>query len=346
MRAVQLVSVGVVDAVDLPDPVPHEDELLVRVTAAGMCGSDRHLVSGEYPGEPPVVLGHEFEGIVEAASAGLDLSVGDRVTVDPNISCGTCRPCTSGLVAHCQRLSAYGVDRDGGFAEFVRVLPRQAHRLPDTLAPHLGALSEPLSCCLRAMDLADIQPGQSVVVIGGGVMGQLLVQLAKLAGATTVVLATRQAERRALAESLGATHSVDPSAQPTGAAIAGAKGIIPGGADVVFEAAGAQGTLPDAIASVRAAGTVVVVGAAPQQLTSEISPFDIFARELRILGSHLNPFTHERAARLVASGALQLEPLITRVIDLSELPEFLRRSPERGEVKTIAVPSHHRTVTT
>lgn len=339
MKAVQLVSVGSVDLVELPDPVPTEHELLIRVTAAGMCGSDRHLVSGEYPGEPPVVLGHEFEGVVVTASGESDLVVGERVTVDPNISCGMCRPCTSGLVAHCERLSAYGVDRDGGFAELVRVLPRQAHRLPTELAPHLGALSEPLSCCLRAMDIADIQPGQSVVVIGGGVMGQLLVQLARLAGATTVVLATRQAERRALAESLGATHSVDPSAGTTGELIAGRGGVLPGGADVVFEAAGASGTLPDAIAAVRAAGTVVVVGAAPQQLTAEISPFDIFARELRILGSHLNPFTHERAARLVASGTLQLEPLITRVIDLAELPEFLRRSPERGEVKTIAVPS-------
>lgn len=339
MKVVQLVTVGAVDFVDLPDPVPSDDELLVRVTAAGMCGSDRHLVSGEYPGEPPVVLGHEFEGVVVTAPADAHFVAGDRVTIDPNISCGTCHPCTSGLVAHCERLSAYGVDRDGGFAEWVRVLPRQAHRLPDDLAPHLGALAEPLSCCLRAMDLADVQPGQSVVVIGGGVMGQLLVQLSRLAGATTVVLATRQPERRALAESLGATHSVDPTSGRTGDLIVGPDGILPGGADVVFEAAGATGTLPDAIATVRAAGTVVVVGAAPQLLTAQISPFDIFARELRILGSHLNPFTHARAARLVASGALQLSPLITRVIDLSELPDFLRRSPERGEVKTIAVPS-------
>jgi len=339
MKAVQLRSVGVVKLVDLPEPTPADDEYLVRVTAAGMCGSDRHLVSGEYPGEPPVVLGHEFEGVVVEAPRGGDFTDGARVTVNPNIHCGRCRPCTSGLVSHCERLSAYGVDRDGGFQEFVRVLPRQAHRLPASLDPHLGALTEPISCCLRAMDHADVQPGQSVAVIGGGVMGQLLVQLARLAGATTVVLATRQAARRALAESLGATATVDPSAGSTGVAIAGQRGVVPGGVDVVFEAAGAEGTLADAIASVRPAGTVVVVGAAPRQLTTRINPFDIFARELRILGSHLNPFTHERAARLVASGALQLQPLITRAIDLAELPARLQRGPEPGEIKTIAVPS-------
>jgi 2-desacetyl-2-hydroxyethyl bacteriochlorophyllide A dehydrogenase len=339
MKAVRLREVGVVEHVDLPDPIPLDDEVLVRVTAAGMCGSDRHLVSGEYPGKPPVVLGHEFEGVVVAASRGADVAVGDRVTVNPNIECGTCARCTSGLVAHCERLSAYGVDRDGGFADLTRVLARQAHRLPPTLEPGLGALSEPLSCCLRAMDLAGVQPGQSVAVIGGGVMGQLLVQLARLAGATRVILATRQRERRDLAEALGATATVDPSAADTGAAIAGPSGLVPGGVDVAFEAAGAEGTFDAAIASVRSAGTVMIVGAAPQQLTTSISPFDVFARELRILGSHLNPFTHERAAQLVASGALQLRPLITRTVDLADLPRLLREAPGRGEIKTIAVPS-------
>jgi len=338
MKAVQLQDVGEVAFGDVHDPESSNGEAIVKVTAAGMCGSDRHIVSGEYPGSPPVILGHEFEGVVVSAAPGSTVLVGNRVTVDPNIPCGMCENCTRGLVAHCLALSAYGVDRDGGFAEFVSVKPSQLHVLPQDLGEHLGAFCEPLSCCLRSMDLAGIQPGHRVAVVGGGVMGQLLVQLARLAGATEVILSTRQAERRALAETLGATASIDPTAQDVKDAIAGSGGLVPRGVDVVFDAAGAAGSLDQAIDIVRPAGSVIVVGAAPQEMTTRIRPFDIFQREIRIQGSHLNPFTHGRAAQLVASGALRLEPLVTRVVSLEELAAVLKRAPEPGEVKVIAVP--------
>jgi 2-desacetyl-2-hydroxyethyl bacteriochlorophyllide A dehydrogenase len=339
MKAVRLASVRDIGVADVPEPNPAAGEIVVHVAAAGMCGSDRHLVSGDYPSVPPVTLGHEFEGTVVAAGPGCSMVVGTRVTVDPNIACGRCRYCRLGLFSHCQRLSAYGVDRDGGFAEYATVLESQAYELPTGLEPHLGALAEPLSCCLRAIDHARIEPGQSVAVIGGGVIGQLLVQLSRLAGATDVVLATRQRKRRGLAESLGATASVDPNASDTGQAIAGPSGIVPGGVDVAFDAAGAQGTLGEAIGAVRSAGSVIVVGAAPQSMLSEISPFDIFARELRIQGSHLNPLTHGRAAALIASGVLRLTPLVTGVLGLADLPRALTTPPGDGEVKTLVLPS-------
>ncbi len=338
MKAVRLERLGVVHLVDVAEPVPAPGELLVRVNAAGMCGSDRHLVSGDYPAKPPVILGHEFEGEVVSGGADTTIAVGTRVTVDPNISCGRCRYCRVGLVAHCERLSALGVDRDGGFSEYACVPEQQAYPLPARLDPYVGALTEPLSCCLRALDHAGIAPGQSVAVIGGGVIGQLLVQLARLAGATEIVLATRRRSRRDLAESLGATASVDPSSGDTGDAIAGLNGIVPGGVDVAFEAAGAQGTLRAAMDTVRAAGTVVVVGAAPQGMASQINPFEIFARELRVQGSHLNPLTHGRAAALIASGALQIKPLITRVINLADMPGVLMSPAAAGDIKTLATP--------
>jgi L-iditol 2-dehydrogenase len=337
MKAVQLENVGVAHLVDVAEPEPGRSDLIVRVSAAGMCGSDRHLLSGDYPAKPPVILGHEFEGQVVSCGAETTTPVGTRVTVDPNIFCGRCSYCRRGLVAHCEQLTALGVDRNGGFAEYVCVPERQAYVLPADLAPFLGALTEPLSCCLRALDHAGITPGQSVAVIGGGVMGQLLVQLAKLAGATQVVLATRQHSRRVLAESLGATASVDPSARDVGDVVAAKHGIVPGGVDVAFEAAGAPGTLQSAIDTVRAAGTVVVVGAAPQGMTSPINPFEIFARELRIQGSHLNPLTYGRAAALVASGALQLQSLVTHVVDLADVPAMLSLPAADGEIKALAV---------
>jgi L-iditol 2-dehydrogenase len=338
MKAVQLKEVGAVHLVDLPDPQPRSDEVVIRVSAAGMCGSDRHLVSGEYPGRTPVVLGHEFEGIVISGNETETVRIGDRVTVNPNIACGVCSYCVQGLVAHCRHLSAYGVDRDGGFAELVSVRTAQAHVLPATLGEHLGALCEPLSCCLRAIDRAEIRPGQRVAVIGGGVMGQLLVQLARLAGATEVILSTRQRQRRQLAESLGATGSFDPTDHDSLAAVFSADSSVPAGVDVVLEAAGAPGSFEQAIAIVRPAGTVVIVGAAPQQMSATIRPFEIFERELRIVGSHLNPFTHARSAELVSSGVLHLEPLITRVVGLEDLAAALQTAPAAGEVKVMMTP--------
>lgn len=336
MRAVQLTEIGSLRVTDLPDPAPGEGEVLIRVTSSGMCGSDRHLVAGYFPISLPVVLGHEFEGIVVGGDVGEGLNVGDRVTVDPNVHCGFCDACRRGLVGHCSRMSAYGVVRDGAFAELVKVESKQVHVLPPDLPDHFGALTEPLSCCLRAMDHANIQPGQTVAVVGGGVMGQLLVQLASLAGATQVILSTRQRTRRDLAESLGATASVEPS--EAAAAIAGPLGIVPGGVDVVFEAAGVAGTLEQSLSLVRRGGTVVVVGAAATDLRAEVSPFQIFGRELTIVGSHLNPFTHARAAQLVASGRLELAPLITRVIGLDDLPDALLGEPENGEIKVVVAP--------
>lgn len=338
MRAVQLKEVGALHLVEVPDPQPRPGEVVVRVSAAGMCGSDRHLVSGEYPGQTPVILGHEFEGIVVGGDESDQVRIGDRVTVNPNIACGVCSSCVQGLVAHCRNLSAYGVDRDGGFAELVAVRTSQAHVLPATLGEHLGALCEPLSCCLRAMDRADIHPGQRVAVIGGGVMGQLLVQLARLAGATEVILSTRQRERRELAESLGATASFDPTEQDPRDAVSSPGASAPAGVDVVLEAAGAPGSFEQAIAIVRPAGTVVIVGAAPQQMSATIRPFEIFERELRIVGSHLNPFTHARAAALASSGVLQLEPLITRVVGLEDLAAALQAPTGTGEVKVMMTP--------
>jgi L-iditol 2-dehydrogenase len=337
VRAVRLVRVGTVRLADVPPPAVSPGEVVVKVTVAGICGSDRHLRAGEYPSEPPVTLGHEVEGVVGHAGPGSSLRPGRRVAIDPNIPCSRCQYCRRGLVCHCLALRAVGVDRDGGLAELVIVPESQVYELPDDLPAGLGALCEPLACCLRAMDQARVQPGDSVAVFGGGVIGQMLAQLARLSGGR-VVLVTRQRAKRALAESLGAHATVGPAADGTVSAISGAGGFAPGGVDVAFEAAGVADTFHQAVAVARRAGTVVVVGAAPSAMTVPVRPFDIFARELRVVGSHLNPFTHRRAVELVASGSLDLTPLVTRTVDLGDVPGLLEHEPQAGEVKVHAVP--------
>ncbi|MCP8893947.1 zinc-dependent alcohol dehydrogenase family protein [Shinella daejeonensis] len=324
---------------EVETPVPGPGELLVRIEAAGICGTDRHLFRGEFPSRPPVTLGHEFSGIVEATGAGVTrFRAGMRVTGDPNIACGGCAQCRRGRVNLCENLVAIGIHRDGGFAEHVTVPENQAYELPLSLPPERGAFCEPLACCLHAVDKAEIRAGASVVVLGGGVIGMLTVQLARLAGAGSVILATRQAVRRSLAEEIGATGSFDPAAQDIVPGIAGPDGLLPGGADIVFECAGVAETVRQAPKLARSGGTVVLLGVLPQGETVEIEPFDLLFREVKLLTSFLNPFVHGRAAALIASGAIEVDRLVSRCIGLADLPDAIANPPRPGEIKVLVMP--------
>ncbi|MER8365342.1 zinc-dependent alcohol dehydrogenase family protein [Mesorhizobium sp. M1348] len=339
MKAVRLERVGGLAVCEVEKPTAGPGELLVRIEACGVCGTDRHLFHGEFPCTPPVTLGHEFSGIVEAIGPAVSgFSVGDRVTGDPNIACGRCAHCQAGRVNLCGNLRAIGIHRDGGFAEYLVLPQKQAFVLPGNLAPTHGAFCEPLGCCLHGVDLAAIKPGSSVAVLGGGVIGLLTVQLAKLAGATTIILSTRQASRRALAEQLGATATVDPGASDVIDAIVGRSGLMPGGVDVVFECAGVKDTVEQSMRLAKAGGTIVVVGVMPQGMKAAFEPFDLLFRELKVLGSFLNPFTHRRAADLIASGAIEVDRLISRQVSLDEAVAIIANPPAPGEVKVLVVP--------
>jgi len=334
VRAARLQHVDDLRVHAVAEPEPGPGEVVLRVEACGICGTDRHILHGEYPAALPVTLGHEFAGTVAATGAGARLVIGTRVAVDPNIACGVCRECRRGDACLCPRRMALGVDLDGGLAEYALVPDAQAYALPPDMPIEWGALCEPLACCLHGLDLAAIQPGMDVVILGGGVIGQLMAQLARLAGAT-VVLVTRQESRRRLAEDLGATATLDPAADVIASVAGDPGGLLPGGADVVLECAGTVETFEQGIALARRGGTVLVFGVAPQGATARVSPFAIFARELRILGSYLNPHTHGRAVELAASGRLALGPLITRRVALNEAPRVLGAAPARGEVKIV-----------
>jgi L-iditol 2-dehydrogenase len=339
MKAMRLESIGNLFVRDVEKPAPGPDDLLVKVEACGICGTDRHLLHGEFPSMPPVTLGHEFCGIVEAMGTEVKgFKLGDRITGDPNISCGRCPQCMAGRVNLCRNLRAIGIHRDGGFADYVIVPQKQAFTIPLELKSTHGAFCEPLACCLHGIDVAEIKAGSSVVVLGGGVIGLLTVQLARLAGATTVILSTRQAAKRKLAEELGATASVDPSSSDIIAEIAGPDGLVPGGVDVVIECAGVADTVKQTTRLAKAGGTVVILGVMAQGEKVELEPFDILFRELRVLGSFINPFVHRRAADLVASGAIEVDRLISRRITLDEAPEVIRNPPAPGEVKVLVIP--------
>jgi L-iditol 2-dehydrogenase len=331
MLAARLHSPGRMLVEDIPRPVPGPHDLLVRVEACGICGSDRHMFRGEYPTARPVTLGHEFSGIVEVAGDAVEgFSIGTRITGDPNVACGQCEFCRAGRPNLCPSLSPIGVMRDGGFAEYVLVPQGQAVDLPDGLDPRHGAFCEPVSCCIHAIDVARIPPGGSVLILGGGVIGLLMVQLARLAGARDIVLSTRQAPRRALALELDATAVADPAGGD--AAIAA---LLPGGADVVFECAGLGETLLQATRLARRGGTVVLFGVVPEADRITISPFELLTRELRLESAWLNPLTHRRAAELIAAKSLELDRLVTRTISIDEVPGVVGAPLALGEIKVV-----------
>jgi threonine dehydrogenase-like Zn-dependent dehydrogenase len=340
MKALFLHKIGDLSLSEVEKPLPRPDELLVRIEACGICGTDRHLFLGEFPSKPPVTIGHEFAGVIEAIGSEVTaFKPGARVTGDPNIYCGRCPECHRGRVQLCQNLTAIGIHRNGGFAQYVALPEKQAVALPSALDPLWGAFCEPLACCLHGVEVADIKPGSSAIVIGGGVIGMLVVQLARLAGAAKVILVTRSAAKRKLAESLGATATLDPSVGDVIGRIKAANGLLPGGADVVFECAGLRETVEQAPHLTAPGGASVILGVLPKGEKVEIEPLDLLVHEIRILTSFINPFTHRRAAELIASGTIAVGPLVSRTIGLDEAIDVISHPAPSGEIRALVLPN-------
>ena len=329
MRATKLYSTGEIRTVNVDVPSPAKNEILIEVESAGICGTDRHLYHGEFPSVPGKILGHEFSGIV-VDSGGTDFAEGLRVTCDPNAWCGTCNQCQRGRVNLCPNNLATGIHRDGGFAEFCAFPASKAVVLPNEINPLYGAFCEPLACTLHGMDLGAAREGETVLVIGGGVIGLMAVQLAKLVGAE-VLLLTRSSEKQALGLNIGADYAVGTEDE--------VRNIWPEGADLVVECAGVSATVTLSPKLARSGGRVVILGVVSQGEKVPIEPFDLLFREIQMHFSFLNPFTHGRAAKMIADGTINISPLISRTISLEEAATVIASPPPKGEVRAIVVPN-------
>ncbi|HOX11447.1 MAG TPA: zinc-dependent alcohol dehydrogenase family protein [Spirochaetia bacterium] len=331
MKAAVLYGKGDLRMEDRGVPVPGAGEVLVRIRACGVCGTDAALFRGEYPAAFPVVIGHEFSG--EVAALGKDVGgfkVGDRVTADPNVLCGSCGYCRGGLGHLCSRVSSMGVHRDGADAEYALVPAVNLYTFPETLAFEEAAFTEPLACAVHGVDLAGVRTGDTVLVLGAGGMGNLIAQLARLSGAARVVVSEPIAMRRDRALENGATDAIDPGAGDVGEAL---RRINPLGADVVFEVAGHVGLQAQAVRLARKGGTVVWFGVAPPDKVAEVSPFYVNENEIRILGSYNNPFATDRAVKLLAERRIRVDNLITHRIALGDYPKALSLFGGRDTVK-------------
>jgi L-iditol 2-dehydrogenase len=330
VKAVVLTAVNEMGVAEVEKPRASVGKSVVKILACGICGTDRHIYKGEYPGNKPVILGHEFGGVIEEVASGSKFKVGDLVSVDPNIVCGTCVDCLALRTAFCPSLTALGVNINGGIAEYVLTPDTQIYLVRPDLNPLHLAFIEPLACSIRGLDLADLKGGEKVAVLGGGVMGLLVVQLAKLAGASEIVLVTRQKYRREVALKIGATRTVDPINESVTDLV---KGM-----DVTFECAGAVETFEQSQQITRRGGAIIVLGLTGSDTKVEMKPFDIVVNEHRIQGSYLNPLTQERSAELVGSGKLNLDILISKVVDLDGVKAILDAPPAEGDIKYIVRP--------
>ena len=286
-----------------PVPRPGRGEVLVRVMACGVCGTDVHIFQGD-PGAadcpPGTVPGHEFAGVIEAAGEGVTaFGPGDRVCVDPNKLCGECDFCRGGIGHFCEHMTGIGTTADGGFAEYCVVPQSQLYRVADSVPFEQAAMAEPVSCCLHGLDLCEVRPGSRAAVIGGGMIGLLMVQLLRLAGASFVALLEPVQAKRELGLRLGADVAIDSVHEDPAEALrrSGA-----GRLDTVIECAGLPVTVEQAIRIAGNRSVVMLFGLTKPDDAVSVKPFDLFRRELTIKASYINPYTMGRAVDLINAG--------------------------------------------
>ena len=337
MKALVYKGDRIVAIEDHPRPTLPAEEALVRVAVCGVCGTDLKIVRGHYAVTPPRVLGHEFAGSVEAVGENVEgIAPGDRVTVDPNLTCGACVHCRAGRTNLCRSITGIGVHRDGGFAEFAAVPARACHRISDAVPWEEAAIAEPLSCAVHAVDRAEIASGHSVLVIGGGFAGQMIAQLARLRGASRVFLSTRSQHKRDLAAQLGASGTCAPEDAPR--MLDESTGGL--GADVVIEAVGKIETLDLALRCVRDGGRVILYGVVDEAAAWAVRPHELLSREIALAPAWLNPRTFAQAVELLESRALSLSPLLTLRAPLAQGAGLLVDAPgaKAAALKHLLVP--------
>jgi len=308
------------------------DEVLLKVAVCGVCGTDVKIVDGQSHATPPVVLGHEFCGhIIECGRDVRNFAVGDLVAVDPNIFCGQCQFCRQGKVNLCENLRALGVDIDGGFAEYCIAPAGQCFRLPQATNPVRAALLEPLSCALYGFQKAAVQPGETVIIMGGGMIGILMLKLARLSPARQIIVIEPDAERRELCLKMGADLAFSPDEQSERKIL----DVTQGGAETVIECAGTIPAVELAYRLVKNGGRLVIFGVSPAEQKLPMAPYDIYRRDISITGSFLNPFTFKTAVDLFAAGRIDFDGIDIRSFGLGEIHAAFENQRQHKSLKTV-----------
>lgn len=341
MKALTLTAYNQFELLDKPRPEISKDEVLIRIQACGICGSDIHGADGSSGRRiPPIVMGHEASGEIAAIGGNVtDWHVGQRVAFDSMLVCGECDTCQSGRTNLCPERRVIGVScddyrQDGAFAEFVCLPARLLFAIPDGMSYEEAAFGEPIAVALHAVRQVNITGGETVLVIGAGLIGLLIVQALKAAGASRVFVTDLDKRRLALGKTLGADDAWTPDATHENIMNATAGK----GADVVMEVVGIEPTIQQAIRCVRNGGAIGCVGNLAPQVSLPLQ--QIVTRELTLYGSCGSNDEYADALAAVADGSIRVKPLISAVAELSEGSIWFARLQrnDEGLLKVILKP--------
>ncbi|MCW4013534.1 MAG: zinc-dependent alcohol dehydrogenase family protein [Candidatus Bathyarchaeota archaeon] len=320
MKAAQITEPNKIETIDTPIPTPIDDEVIIKVMASGICGTDIHILRGEYMGEYPIIPGHEFSGVIESiGSAVTRFKPGDRVAVEPNIACDNCFHCLNNRHNFCLNWSAVGVTRPGGMAQYVTAPEKSVFDIGE-LSFEYGAFVEPLSCVLHGVERLGPDLASKIVIVGAGPIGILLLKVLNLKGASEIVVVDTNVSRANFAKEMGASQIfTDLDDVP--------KDVF----DVMVDATGVIPVMNRCTEFVRPGGKVLLFGVPPMGAKLSLEAFPIFSKELTILSSFTSVRNSYQALDLLKQGRINLEGLISHKLPLEELQhgiELIERGAE------------------
>jgi 2-desacetyl-2-hydroxyethyl bacteriochlorophyllide A dehydrogenase len=316
MKAAVISTPSHVEVTTVEDPTPGPRDVVIEVAACGLCGTDLHILHGQFAPTLPIIPGHEFAGTVVAVGTDVrELSVGARVAVDPSLYCHECHYCRRGRGNMCERWGAIGVSTAGGAAEFAKAPVANCVVLPEHVRTEDAALIEPLSCAVRGYDILRSQLATHVLIYGSGTMGLMMLELAKHSGAASVDVVDVNPERLATARQLGCSEAAGTAADIE----------RPRGWDVVIDATGNQRAIQDGLDRVGKGGTFLQFGVADYSARASIEPYRIYNQEITITGSMAVLHSFERAAEMFATRVLDPDVFISHRLPLDQYPEALEQ---------------------
>ncbi|MFP4396362.1 MAG: zinc-dependent alcohol dehydrogenase family protein [Anaerolineales bacterium] len=330
MKAIQIEQPNHIALIDIPWPEPGPGDVLIQVMASGICGTDLHIVRGEYMGGYPLIPGHEFAGVVTEVGAEVTrFKAGDRVAVEPNIACGNCDQCLQNRQNFCRHWEAIGVTRPGGMAQYV-VAPEPAVFDIGALPFAVGAFMEPLSCVLHGVEKARVQLADRVAILGAGPIGLLLMQVVRARGAAEITIVEKNPARAAFAETFGADHCYrELDALPADAY------------DVVVDATGVIPVMARAIEFARRGGAVLLFGVPPAGEPMTWTPFQLFQKGLTVVSSFTSVRNSFQAVAMLRSRQVEVEPLVSHRLPLAEFEKGVRLiAAGAEEVKKVLIFPH------
>lgn len=327
MKAANIKKPGMMEIIDIPNPEPAAGEVLIRVMASGICGTDVHIFRGEYLGDYPVIPGHEFSGVVEAVGSSITrFKPGDRVAVEPNVACDNCEACLNNRQNFCLNWSAVGVSRPGGMAQLTTAPEKTVFPIGE-LSFEQAAFMEPLSCVLHGLERLSPELASKVAILGAGPIGVLLMQGIRAQGASHITIVDRNTARVGFAGEMGADVTLTDL-----------DALKPDGYDAVIDATGVIPVMRRAVDFARPGGKVLLFGVPPTGKEMNIEAFKIFRKGLTVLSSFTSVRNSYQALDLLRSGRICVDGLVSHRLPLEKFQHGIETIEQGAEgVKKVMI---------